>query len=116
MRFIPIILLALTQSVFAADCTQDHWLCQDKASHALISAGIAAAATTATKSEWEGFAVAAAVGAAKEGYDYYHRPKHDPSWKDFGADCLGGLIGAKVAGLWITREDGGTKVSYSRSF
>ena len=89
---------------------------KDKAAHFGYSAIIASSVAAATQNEFYGLAAAVVVGAAKEGYDDLHRPKHDPSWKDFGADVAGGIVGAKVGGLFIKRQDRGILVGLHKAF
>jgi len=110
------LLAAITSAASAEDCTQDNWLCKDKAVHATGSALIAGAVTAATKNAFLGFGAALVVGAAKEAYDSKHPGKHTASWKDFGADALGGLAGAELGGLVLAPADRGIVVGFRRAF
>ena len=106
----------ILSSTVHAGCVGDCWFGKDKAAHFGYSAIIASSVTAATQNEFYGLAAAVAVGAAKEGYDDLHRPKHDPSWKDFGVDVAGGIVGAKVGGLFIKRQNRGILVGFHKVF
>jgi uncharacterized protein YfiM (DUF2279 family) len=80
----------------------DSWYGEDKVGHFVMGAGVATAVTVATGNEWYGFAAGTAVGALKEVYDYQHRDKHTPSFKDFAVTAVGALVGAKFGGLMVT--------------
>jgi len=111
-------LILIAAFLASAACqAHDSWTTEDKRAHFALMAGVAAAGTTVAQgNEWAGFGAAVLLGAAKEGYDAFHRPKHDPSWKDFGADVAGAYVGAKVGGLIIMPKGHGFTLSLVRKF
>src|SRR5688572_32720087 len=98
-----VVVIASSASVRAAEPDPDPWIGRDKALHFVVSASIAGAGygvTTAFANDrWKAFAIggaaALAAGALKEGYDATGRG--DPSWKDFGWDVVGAVVGLAIA-------------------
>ncbi len=81
---------------------EDRWLASDKAKHFVVSAVIQSAGHTVLRANgrdyreaaWTAGAITLGVGAGKELWD---RSRGGPfSWKDLGADALGGGTGAVV--------------------
>ncbi|CAK0757910.1 putative lipoprotein [Gammaproteobacteria bacterium] len=94
----------------------DQWRGQDKVKHVSVSALIAGAVTVVQRDELQGFLASAAVGVAKEAYDYKHRDTQTASWKDFGADLIGAYFGTKLGGLLILPEGKGLTIGFVREF
>lgn len=100
-------LAALALAALTMPAQADDWTGPDKTKHFVLSAGLSAAVTVATKNEWAGVGAALAVGVAKEVYDYRHRDRHTPSAKDLIAGVAGGYVGAKLGGLVVIPQRGG---------
>jgi uncharacterized protein YfiM (DUF2279 family) len=97
-----LMLSVITAIILTTNAHADSWYGEDKVGHFVMGAGVATAVTVATGNEWYGFAAGTAVGALKEVYDYKHRDKHTPSFKDFAVTAVGALVGAKFGGLMVT--------------
>ena len=105
-----LIIAALTLAALALPAQADEWTGPDKTKHFVLSAGLSAAVTVATKNEWAGVGAALAVGIAKEAYDYRHRDRRTPSIKDLIAGAAGGYVGAKLGGLVVILQRGGVSI------
>ena len=83
--------------------SDDPWLADDKARHAMWGAMIAAGVAQQKRDEVAGFYAATAVGVAKELYDYSnHRRGGVASWRDLAVTVAGAYVGARTAGFMLT--------------
>ncbi len=92
-------LLIICAFLFSSKVFADEWTGRDKELHFLGGLGVSTVITAATKDETIGFWSGAAVGLAKEIYDY--KVGGDASTKDFLVTVLGSFLGAKITGLYI---------------
>lgn len=79
--------------------SDDPWLADDKAQHAMWGAMIAAGVAQQRRDEVAGFYAGAAVGLAKELYDHSQRVA---SWRDLAVTVAGAYVGARTAGFMLT--------------
>ena len=92
----------------SATMTNDRWLAYDKLAHFSVSFLWTLSSQYVLVSKTglsEGTALplsitsSAALGAAKELYDWHHQDRHNPSLRDLAADAAGILVAAGV--IWL---------------
>ena len=83
--------------------SDDPWIADDKAQHFVWGSMIAAGVAQQRRDEVAGFYAGAAVGVAKELYDYSNRKRGGvASWRDLAVTVAGAYVGARTAGFMLT--------------
>lgn len=110
-----LLLLAAMHSVSFAGCSSsDRWVGSDKTMHLAAGALVSVIGTVQTGSQWQGFAIGAGVGIAKEMLDANGMGRC--TFQDAAVTVLGAAIGAYTGGLILTHSSGKTTVAYAKSF
>lgn len=116
-RVLAAALIAATSAAHAyVPCNHtDKTMTARHAEHLVGSAAIAGAATYATDSRLEGFAIAFGVGLLKEMADTQN-PKDAFTCKSLVADAIGAAVGAQLGGWFIKPDTHGAVVGWTGDF
>ena len=82
----------------------DSWKGKDKDQHMIAGAAIGSLVTTVTDSPIKGCVAASSVGLIKEIYDYQHKQKHTPSFKDFAVTAVAGCLVSQGTHVLVTHN------------
>ena len=107
-------IFALTTLLACTTVHADEWTGEDKKLHAIGGAAIALAMTAQTGSSLTGFAWGCGAGVAKEVFD--STGQGQVSGKDLIVTCAGAAVGAGAGRFFITKIDGGIKLSFAARF
>lgn len=104
----------LAQCAAALGCTSTEWGSDHKKVHFVGSAAVTLIGIQVTQSVWEGVAIGAAVGLAREAYKVHAGGQCE--WSSMAWDAAGIALGAAGSHWLVTKNGATTTVQYVRAF